>query len=205
MGKTLLSWPVLAGLIVAAPALAAPALPVSHSRAANPVMQGTGPAQVPTIKTLSGLQAQERILAVKVQIAKLEAEIRKANTGSLAQGAHATNRVRGAVLQHGRPLRRKFAGLRVRSIVGYPGRLQAILERPGGGSAHVRSGQSVDGLRIVRITPHNVWIAHNGQALPLPWREARTATGTPEGMTTGGFPTLGGPLQSGATLGLGAP
>jgi type IV pilus biogenesis protein PilP len=207
MRKIVFLGPALAGLIVAGPALAAPARPAGRAHAANPVARKTDPTRVPTITTLSALQAQERILAVKVQIAKLEAEIRKANTGSPAHGSHPmSNRVQGTVSRYGYRPRQEFDGLRVRSIIGYPGRLQAILERPGGGSAHVRPGQSVDGLRIVRITPHNVWIAYNGHVLPLPWRDPRTAAGTPDAMATGGFPTLGeSPPPSGTTLGLGAP
>ena len=208
MRKILFLGLALAGLTATAPALAAPGPQARASQAANPHGQEAGPPALPTMKTLSTLQAQARILAVKVQIAKLEAEIRKANTGSLVSGAHHTGgSISVASIPHGSRHSGAFDGLSVRSIIGYPGRLQAILERPGGGSAHVRPGQIVDDLRIVRITPHNVWIAHNGRVQPLPWRgQRRTVTGIPGAMTTDGLPTLGGPLPpSGATLGLGGP
>ena len=208
MRKTLLLGLALAVLIAAAPALAVTGPQARTSQAANPNGQEASPPALPTIETLSALQAQARILAVKVQIAKLKAEIRKANTGSLMRGDHhASGPIRVTGLLHGGQRRSDFDGLSVRSIIGYPGRLQAILGRPDGGSAYVRPGQSVDGLRIVRITPHNVWIAHNGQARPLPWRGQRRPPGDDSGgMTTDSFPVLGGTLpQSGAPLGPGAP
>jgi type IV pilus biogenesis protein PilP len=208
MRKILFLGLALAGLTATAPALAAPGPQARASQAANPHGQEAGPPALPTMKTLSTLQAQARILAVKVQIAKLEAEIRKANTGPLVSGGHHSGgSISVASIPHGNRRSSAFDGLSVRSIIGYPGRLQAILERPGGGSAHVRPGQSVDGLRIVRITPHNVWTAHDGQSRPLPWRGQRqTAGDIAGGITPDSFPTLGGALpQSGAPMNLGAP
>lgn len=167
-----------------------------------------GSTSSPTVATLSRLHAQAAVLKERLAVARLQAEIRKENTG----GAPVASMAQGPSLQgflSGQSMTPPPPSVAVQSITGMVPRLQAVVALASGATLTVHVGDEMpDGLgRVARITSRVVVVRQNGRLSVLPWESGAAAIPSPSSpLGVGPVPPVAYPMVAhGAPMATPAP